>query len=333
MVIVISENFDYSTDKVLEWLQTNDECNVLRLNTEDTLIFENIFLDVETTEICLKCDKIVQIRLSEVDFLWYRRGALSVRSNLSMPNLCINKPKNLNRFLNWESSIIENYILQLLHKKKSLGNYYKSVVNKLINLEVARECGLIIPATFISGETQQLEQFSDNHAVITKPISEVVKVGDSDEYINPLTIDVDPQTDLTLTEDEKFPLLLQSKIDKWIEIRVFIMYEELYSMAIFSQNNDQTRTDFRDYDYDMMNRMVPYNLPDEIEMKILRFMEKAGLDTGSMDLILSKTGEYVFLEVNPAGNIEMVSDSCNYHIEKRIAERIIKEINNESRPN
>ena len=36
-------------------------------------------------------------------------------------------------------------------------------------------------------------------------------------------------------------------------------------------------------------------------------------------MIVTPEREYVFLEVNPAGNIEMVSKNCNYPIEQEIA--------------
>ena len=47
------------------------------------------------------------------------------------------------------------------------------------------------------------------------------------------------------------------------------------------------------------------------------------LDTASFDLIKTKSGEYVFLEVNPFGNIEMINETCGYEIDKRFAEIIL----------
>jgi len=107
------------------------------------------------------------------------------------------------------------------------------------------------------------------------------------------------------------------------------MYEQIFSMAIFSQRNTKTNIDYRNYDKEKMNRMIPYILPVEIQQKILNFMQRAGLDTGSIDMIKTSDNHYFFLEVNPAGNIEMVSDICNYKIERKIAEIIKNKIQNE----
>lgn len=330
MILIISEDIDHTTDKVLDWLCSNGACNILRLNTGDKVRCESVIIGNENTEIILKCETKGTIKLSEIDFFWYRRGSLTIWLDNIEFNTDLQEQQQLNHFLNWEVSVIKNFILLKLHKKKSLGSYFKSVVNKLINLEIAKECGFEIPTTLISGEIQQLKHFAGIQPVITKPISEAVKIGGPDAYINPLTSEIDPVPDFTPKETTIFPSLLQSKIEKWIEIRVFVMYDEIYSMAIFSQNNNQTKTDFRDYDFNRMNRMVPFNLPEKIQKQISLFMKKSGLNTGSIDMILSKTDKYVFLEVNPAGNIEMVSDNCNYNIEKQIAERILKETHNGS---
>lgn len=42
-------------------------------------------------------------------------------------------------------------------------------------------------------------------------------------------------------------------------------------MAIFSQENDKTKIDFRNYDIANPNRCVPYKLPRRIEKQLIRF--------------------------------------------------------------
>lgn len=69
--------------------------------------------------------------------------------------------------------------------------------------------------------------------------------------------------------------------------------------------------------------MVPYILPRAIELKINRFMKKMNLDTGSIDMIVTPELEYVFLEVNPVGQYDMVSVPCNYHLHSKIAKILI----------
>lgn len=48
-------------------------------------------------------------------------------------------------------------------------------------------------------------------------------------------------------------------------------------------------------------------------------MRIISLETGSIDLILTKDGLFIFLEVNPVGQFGMTSYPCNYYLEKLIA--------------
>ena len=124
--------------------------------------------------------------------------------------------------------------------------------------------------------------------------------------------------------EERFPLsFFQEQIIKRWEIRIFFLKNEFYSMAILSQNDDKTKTDFRKYNYKKPNYSVPYNLPLDIRNKLKKFMKLAELNTGSIDMIYSLEGEYYFLEVNPVGQFGMVSYPCNYFIERTIAKKLI----------
>src|SRR5688500_5360277 len=95
-------------------------------------------------------------------------------------------------------------------------------------------------------------------------------------------------------------------------------------MAIFSQSDEQTKTDFRKYNEKKPNRYVPFKLPDEIDQKIKLLFKKIDLNTGSVDLIVDKDDNYFFLEINPVGQFGMVSDPCNYFLEKNVALKLIE---------
>jgi glutathione synthase/RimK-type ligase-like ATP-grasp enzyme len=90
-------------------------------------------------------------------------------------------------------------------------------------------------------------------------------------------------------------------------------------MAIFSQKNKKTKIDFRNYDDELPNRNVPYQLPKSVEGKLIQMLDFLDYTTGSIDLIKTKSGDYVFLEINPVGQFGMVSYPCNYYLEEKIA--------------
>jgi glutathione synthase/RimK-type ligase-like ATP-grasp enzyme len=157
---------------------------------------------------------------------------------------------------------------------------------------------------------------------ITKPISDGVVFNIQGSLWSNYTTSIDRE----LGESNcNYPLsLYQENLNKSFEIRTFYFYGECRSMAIFSQENSQTKTDFRLYDDLMPNRTVPFQLDVETEDKIREFMKTVKLETGSLDFVKTKDGRMVFLEVNPVGQFGMVSHPCNYFIEEKIAQWLIK---------
>lgn len=114
-----------------------------------------------------------------------------------------------------------------------------------------------------------------------------------------------------------FPSLVQNYIEKKYELRIFYLNGEFYSMAIFSQKDNQTIIDFRNYNKTKPNRTVPYKIPDCQAIKLDLLMKKLEINCGSIDMIVTNDNEYVFLEVNPVGQFGMVSYPCNYNLEKK----------------
>ncbi len=318
MILVISEEIERTTDEVLQYLLLYG-IFFLRINKEDSLKIVELSLSSERLLFEFN-GKIFNIY--DFDTVWYRRGNLN--SSFFQPALfeLSSYPNMLNqvgRFLGNEWSILQFYIFYVLEGKSHvLGSFKKSLVNKLINLSIAKQCGLKIPDTTITSKGCIVKNMLTAAEQISKPISESETFQNTDGSILKMLTEV-VTTDEIDVEKDFFPSLIQGNIKKWIELRVFFLGNRFYSMAIFSQSNSKTATDFRNYDNDKSNRMVPYKLPKSIENKLLKFIKHLGLNTGSIDMIVTPEREYVFLEVNPVGNIEMVSKNCNYPIEQEIA--------------
>ena len=117
-----------------------------------------------------------------------------------------------------------------------------------------------------------------------------------------------------------FPSLFQVEVKKDYELRIFYLRGDFYAMAIFSQEYEMARTDFRKYSGEKPLKCVPYSLPDEIKKKLKKLMDMLSLNTGSIDMIVDTAQKYYFLEVNPSGQFGMTSEPCNYYLEKKIAQ-------------
>ena len=221
--------------------------------------------------------------------------------------------------LNMESSVLQNAVFAWLDQKKVLGNYEVKGMNKLSVLSTAREVGFDIPASLVTNSKKKLITFLYKYPdLITKCLSEVRSFRGNNELLGMYTSEVNAAVIKDLPESF-YPSLFQENIQKDIELRVFYLNKEVYPMAIFSQLDQRTSTDFREYNHEKNNRTVPYSLPQPIKEQTIRLMEKLGLNTGSIDIIKSTDKRYVFLEVNPVGQFGMVSKPCNYFLEKKVA--------------
>jgi hypothetical protein len=96
------------------------------------------------------------------------------------------------------------------------------------------------------------------------------------------------------------PCLLQEQIAKSLELRVTVVASEVFACAMDTQASPRTRCDYRKYDFERVQH-TRYYLPEEIEKRCRRLVRNLGLYFASMDLILTPSGEFVFLDLNPNG--------------------------------
>ncbi|MEA9414326.1 grasp-with-spasm system ATP-grasp peptide maturase [Flavobacterium sp. PL02] len=320
MIVIQSIRDDFSTNDVLDWLYFSKSDPVLRLN--DSIAVESITID----EKVVFSFENTQLDLEEISSYWYRRG------NLRTPK---NKLKNLTYLAQKLSTPLFKEIdsayakVDLASGKNAIGKYADNTIDKIQMLVLAVRSGLKVPKSIVTGKTKKLNEFIAlcPSKIITKAIDiDVMTLENYPGFNCSLTLAttiITPESFKNTNIENCTPALFQQYIEKKYELRVFYLRGKFYSMAIFSQRNEKTKIDFRNYDKDMPNRTVPYTLPDEIQHKITAFMQCIGLDTGSLDLIYSIDNEYVFLEVNPIGQYQWLEKNCNYPISKEIAEDLM----------
>lgn len=310
IVYIISESNDQSTNKVIDWL----------LFYKQPYIRKNVENDFQEFQIVLTEGRVESSFYNSV--LWNRRGYLPL-----LPDILKQTP--------WESYLKKEQIpvlftLESSIKSNYLGSYKQEFTNnKILNLLEASKVGLEIPKTIVTNNRKSLLEFIEKgKRYITKSINQSPSLETDDFYYHG-----EGTFELNFDEvSEVFaPSLVQEYIEKEIEIRTFFIEENYYSMAIFSQNDEKTKIDFRNYNQSKPNRNIPFILPDDIVNKLKIFAKKMDYNTGSFDLILTPKGKYIFLEINPMGQYDWVSQDCNYYIDKKIAELLIKKTTNGKR--
>ncbi|KMQ65288.1 hypothetical protein ACM39_16530 [Chryseobacterium sp. FH2] len=310
MILISSDKYDYTTNDVIDWLIFFDK-QFIRLNKFDDyqISFNNLKL-----ELVFK-GKI--LNFSKLDGYYYRKGKIQYKKDN-------NSIEHLNDVNSEHSKIIDEYINFILENKVSIGKYTSATINKLIVLEVAKKIGFKVPNFYVLEKKSDIPSlYVCNRELITKNHSNNSFFECSDGLLISYTAIINNINHKKIPESFS-PSLFQEKINKKYEIRTFYLKGKMWSMAIFSQSNNMTEEDYRKTSNDI-TRNVPYALPTDIEEKIKNLMDKLNLDTGSIDLIVSKENEYIFLEINPIGQFGWVSFNCNYNIEKEIAKFLANE--------
>lgn len=328
MILIISETKDITTDRTIDWLCNFGYTDIVRINDGEPIFIELLKISNNSSEANFRLRyKDCFFNLSDVNFFWYRRGKFNFKVDVPFNAKTIGFEHKMEKFYEYEWLALKRYIIHKLEARPHLGDFYRTDTNKLINLELALNCGLKIPETFISQNSQNLcNELLTRKDQITKPVRESIWFKGEKYSTNTLTKTVSIEE---LKGENNFisPQLLQENIKKWCELRIFIVRNKVFTMAMFTQNNIKNKLDYRNYNNDKNTRWIPFELPTEIRRKVLNFMKRSKLSTGSIDMILTPKQEYVFLEVNPVGIIDFVSTSCNFNVEKKIAETIIEEIN------
>lgn len=316
MVFILSMEQDFSTSDVIDWLNFKD-INYYRLNQE-SLLKTNLQINDDESILIIENDDNIDLRFFET--FWYRRGFFNIpyeKIIINHESDCVNV---LNNFNYDEKKDVQDLLNFYMSKKRiTLNEYNQQFYNKLIILEEAKSFGIKIPETLITNKGIILKNFLFKHKnIITKAIKNGFnfKIDKTTFYLHTLLIE---ESDAENIPDLFSMSCFQKLIDKAFELRIFFIEETFYPSAVFSQNDEQTRVDVRNYNEDKPNRVVPFQLPIIEQNKLIQLMRKLKINCGSIDMMVSKRGEYIFLEVNAVGQFDQVSKPCNYYLEEKIA--------------
>lgn len=323
VVLILSEEKDHSTHKVMDWLVSMNE-NVVRINNEDEVHFYDYVFDDTKIDFRIRVRQEIDLAYSQIKSYWYRRGNFHFPiKKLAYEEVSFSKP--LEDFLNFENQKINQLLHRLLIDKPSIGSIFHNSTNKLYNLLRARDVGLKTPATIITSKKKELIEFFTRHhgAIISKAIGEGISEVMTKENAS-LEGYASTMEWSHLQELPKrfFPTLFQERLEKKWEIRTFYLDGEYYSSAIFSQSDPQTKVDFRRYNTQKENRTPPFKLPTAVNEKLKKFMLATNMNSGVVDMVYTSNGEFYFLEVNPVGQFDQISVPCNYYLEEIIAKKL-----------
>ena len=239
-----------------------------------------------------------KLDLSEVSSVWYRR----MRYGLKIPQSMDKQYR--------EASIQEcrTTVRGMIASIK--GFHFDKMINvdrannKQLQLQVAREVGLLTPRTLTTNNPEAVKQFASecqDQGIVTKMLSSFAIFGERGEefvvFTTPVTDD-----DLENLEGLRFcPMTFQENVPKALELRTTIVGHQVFTAAVDSQALEGSTFDWRKEGRALKDAWKPYDLPEDVEKKLLKLMDNFGLNYGAIDIIVTPDGRHVFLEVNPVG--------------------------------
>ncbi len=195
--------------------------------------------------------------------------------------------------------------------------------NKMRQLRVASEVGFTIPKTLITNKADSAREFFQqvNGKMVSKLLTTLSRTMEFTSFF--LYTSKVKEEDLQDAESLRYcPMVFQEQIPKAKELRVVYVNGNAFVGALDASIYNESKVDWRKPGVEVGD-WQHHKLPDEVLNRLRMFMDKFGLLFGSLDFIVTPSGEYVFLEVNPVGEWGMVERYLDLPISSAIADTLV----------
>ncbi|HEU4593931.1 MAG TPA: MvdD family ATP-grasp ribosomal peptide maturase [Pyrinomonadaceae bacterium] len=256
--------------------------------------------------------------LREVTAVWHRRLNFGARL-----------PTTLDRQLRRASigearASAQSMLASLKAFRMDAVQHIRHAENKQLQLQVAREVGLEIPRTLTTNDPSTVRAFAESceGGIVTKMLSSFAVYEGGQELVV-FTNQLQPEDLADLSGLSLCPMTFQEMIPKALELRVTIVGNRIMTASIDSQSSARAAHDWRRDGLRLVEEWKTYELPREVEEKLLRLMDYFVLNYGAIDIIVTPDGRHVFLEVNPVGEFFWLERSPGLPVSDAIADVLL----------
>ena len=274
-----------------------------------------LHLDAATSELVWRDgDRVV--RASEVRSVWVR--------HLGRPGFAADLDARFRDAASRESAAALEAIYDGFHGARWLNApaAVRRAQNKLLQLRVARDCGLETPRTLLTNDPGEVRDFFEalEGRVVTKmltPLTTSMDAGGPFVYTSRLR-----EADLDRLDGLRHaPMLFQEEIPKARELRVMVVIDRCFTGAIDASRASHGAVDWRLAD----PAEVAWQhdaLPAPESRALVATVRALGIQLGAADVIRTPDGRHVFLEINPSGEWGMLEVDLGLPISDAIAEAL-----------
>jgi glutathione synthase/RimK-type ligase-like ATP-grasp enzyme len=165
----------------------------------------------------------------------------------------------------------------------------EAAARKALQLRVATDVGLRVPRTVMTSSPDTARRFASaapDEGVVFKPFRAPIGSACATQRLG-----LHQLQHLELLDNA--PVIFQDLVEPHVDIRVTVIQQKIFAVESRSQ-----RLDWRT---DAAISWTYHQLPESVQARILALMHQLRLTLGHLDFRIGKDGEYVFFEVNPAG--------------------------------
>jgi hypothetical protein len=243
------------------------------------------------------------LEIDGIDVFWNRRiGEPVIKSDLAPGDKEISERES--------KLFVQGLLMTISERAFSVNDYHRAraAENKLLQLHTAREVGFAIPETLVSNDPQRIRAFLREHedagAVLKlfKPVT--WKNDDRVAILYTSRVEADQLPDDPILQLS--PSIFQAYVPKAFEVRVNCLGAEVVAAQLHSQDTRSGVVDWRVAGAEL--RITRIELPDHVVSRCRALMRRLGLVFGCFDLVVTPSGEYVFLEINQMGQFLWIEE-------------------------
>jgi glutathione synthase/RimK-type ligase-like ATP-grasp enzyme len=310
MLLLATNRDDLTADWLVLELRRRG-ASYFRFNTEDFPQYCQLSWRVDTSGLRIRGRELAA---SEIDSVWFRRPvAPQIRPGLPAPDAA------------WATreaaEALQGFWRTLDCRWVSRPDAIRLADCKPRQLVDAAALGFEIPDTEVTNDVERVRALRDRNpeGLICKPLRDGrVRADGPSLFFTSLISD----EHIDAVADE--PHLFQALVPKRYDIRVTVIGDEVFSARIESQDNADSRIDWRRGQARSL-RYARENLPDQVAHQCRALVRHYGLGFGAIDLARRPDGGYTFFELNPNGQWAFVEQLTGQPLRSCLADLLLAE--------
>jgi predicted ATP-grasp superfamily ATP-dependent carboligase len=187
---------------------------------------------------------------------------------------------------------------------------------KVFQMRMAQRLGIAMPNTLVTNSPANARAFIEKHgaeATVFKPFRGTPSAWRETRLVG--------AGELAVLDSVRYaPVIFQEYVEG-NDIRITVVGKHIFAAEIDITDGDYP-VDFR-MNYETL-KMSPIELPEKTVSAIRSLMERLGLVYGAIDFRRTPEGQYIFLEINPAGQWLFVEKHTGQKITNAVAETLLE---------